>query len=91
MAGMMGKPPGAGAPPGAAPGAPPGGPMPPGPGGGPMMAPAKKEGNIQGAKADIQVCIKKLTMALGTFQPTGSVTPLLLVWCSLPLGSCVSM
>ena len=71
MAGMMGKPPGAGAPPGAAPGAPPGGPMPPGPGGGPMMAPAKKEGNIQGAKADIQVCIKKLTMALGTFQPTG--------------------
>jgi hypothetical protein len=42
----------------------------PGPGGGPMMAPAPKEGNMAGAKADVQVCIKKLTQALQTFQPT---------------------
>jgi hypothetical protein len=35
-----------------------------------MMAPAKKEGNLAGARASIQVCIKQLTQALSTFQPT---------------------
>lgn len=36
-----------------------------------MMAPGKKDGNIAGAKADIQVCIKKLTATLIAFPPTG--------------------
>jgi hypothetical protein len=35
-----------------------------------MMTPAPKEGNLAGARADIQVCIKKLTQALQTFAPT---------------------
>jgi hypothetical protein len=45
-------------------------PGPPGPGGGPMMNPAPKEGNLASARADVQVCIKKLTLALQTFSPT---------------------
>ena len=36
-----------------------------------MMAPAKKQGNEAGARADVQVCIKKLTQALQTFEPIG--------------------
>lgn len=49
-----------------------GGPKPPapGPGGGPMMAPSPKEGNLAGARADVQICIKKLTQSLQVFQPT---------------------
>jgi len=43
----------------------------PGPAGGPMMAPARKEGNLAGGRADIQVVVKKLTQALQTFPPTG--------------------
>jgi len=50
--------------------APGGKPPAPGPGGAPMMAPARKEGNLAGARADIQVCIKKLAQALQTFSPT---------------------
>jgi len=57
---------GAGGPKPGAPGAPPQ----PGPGGGPMMTPSPKEGNLAGARADIQICIKKLTQSLQTFQPT---------------------
>lgn len=34
-----------------------------------MMQPQPKQGNEAGARADIQVCIKKLTMALQTFAP----------------------
>jgi len=58
-----------GAPP--APAAAPGG-KPPvaGPSGGPMMAPARKEGNLAGARADVQVVIKKLTQSLQAFSPT---------------------
>jgi len=62
-----------GAPPsGAAAAAAPGGapPAAPGPAGSPMMTPGPKQGNIAGAKADVQVVIKKLTQALQTFQPT---------------------
>ena len=35
-----------------------------------MMAPGKKEGNLAGARADIQVCIKKMTQSLQTFDPS---------------------
>jgi hypothetical protein len=56
-------PPGAPPPPGAKP------PV-PGPAGGPMMTPGPKEGNLAGARADIQVSIKKLTQTLNTFAPT---------------------
>jgi hypothetical protein len=35
-----------------------------------MMTPAPKEGNLAGARADVQVCIKKLTQSLQTFAPT---------------------
>lgn len=49
------------------PGAPPAA---PGPGGAGMMKPAPKEGNLAGARADVQVCIKKLTQSLQTFSPT---------------------
>jgi hypothetical protein len=35
-----------------------------------MMTPGKKEGNLAGARADVQVCIKKLTQTLQTFEPT---------------------
>lgn len=41
-----------------------------GPSGGPMMTPSRKEGNIAGGKADIQVILKKLTQSLQTFAPT---------------------
>ena len=61
--------PGAGGPP--PPQAMPGG-APPvaGPAGGPMMTPSRKEGNLAGGKADIQVILKKLTQSLQTFAPT---------------------
>jgi hypothetical protein len=42
----------------------------PGPAGAPMMAPSPKEGNLAGARADVQVMVKKLTQSLQTFQPT---------------------
>lgn len=35
-----------------------------------MLKPAPKEGNMAGARADLQVCVKKMTQALQTFQPT---------------------
>jgi hypothetical protein len=35
-----------------------------------MMAPARKEGNLAGARADVQVVIKKLTQSLQAFAPT---------------------
>lgn len=61
--------PGAGAPmpPGAAPMG--GAPKPPGPSAAPMMAPQPKQGNEAGARADVQVIIKKLTQTLQTFHP----------------------
>lgn len=42
----------------------------PGPAGAPMMQPSPKEGNLAGARADVQVVVKKLTQSLQTFQPT---------------------
>ena len=42
----------------------------PGPAGAPMMTPGPKEGNLAGARADVQVVVKKLTQSLQTFQPT---------------------
>jgi hypothetical protein len=54
-------------PPQAAPG---GSPPAPGPGGSPMMAPSRKEGNLAGGRADIQVVVKKLTQSLQTFSPS---------------------
>ena len=48
------------------PGAPP---KAPSPSAGPMMTPQPKGGNETGAKADVQVSIKKLTMILQTFPP----------------------
>jgi hypothetical protein len=35
-----------------------------------MMAPARKEGNLAGARADLQVVLKKLTQSLQTFAPS---------------------
>ena len=52
-------------------GAPPGGAPAPGPGASPMMVPGKKAGNLAGARADVQVCIKKLTQSLQAYPPTG--------------------
>ena len=46
-----------------------GAPKPPGPSAAPMMAPQPKQGNLAGARADIQVTIKKLTQTLQTFAP----------------------
>jgi len=51
-------------------GAPPGGAPAPGPGASPMMVPGKKAGNLAGARADVQVCIKKLTQSLMAYPPT---------------------
>ena len=47
----------------------PGGPKPPSPSASPMMTPQPKGGNEAGARADIQVIMKKLTMALQAFNP----------------------
>lgn len=47
----------------------PGGMKPPGPSAGPMMTPQPKQGNEAGARADIQVIMKKLTAALQAFSP----------------------
>ncbi len=50
-------------------GAPGGAPPTPGPGGSPMITPQPKQGNEAGARADVQVCVKKLTQTLQTFGP----------------------
>lgn len=67
MQALGGAKPGGPPPPVASPG---GTPPTPGPGGAPMMAPARKEGNLAGARADIQVIVKKLTQVLQTFSPS---------------------